>query len=125
MAPGALAAIVDELTYGQLQVALHAADIPSKGHIGLPVAEIAKLAAQGLERLGYERVCELDCLYRQINHRFLTMLADAGKDTGRTALRAAWTAALAPNWPNRRRMQRCTDMAYKYTSRNWEPVTGR
>src|SRR4051812_45857730 len=67
MAPGALAAVVEGLTYGELQVALYAADIPSKGYVKLSAAEVAKLAAQGLERLGYERVRELDALHSEIN----------------------------------------------------------
>jgi len=118
---GAYVAMVEGLTYGELQVALYAADIPEKGHIKLPAEKIAKVAAQGLERLGYERVQELTTLHSKINAQRVRKLVAHGDN----ADTSAENSEFAQHWSSERRMQKCVDMAFAYMFRTQKPVTNR
>jgi hypothetical protein len=113
--------MVEGLTYGELQVALYAADIPEEGYIKLSAKQVAKLAAQGLERLGYEQVRELAILQNKIDGQRVRKLERAGENADTSAEDAEY----AQHWPSWRRMQRCVDLAFRYTVRNQFPVTGR
>ncbi|MEU5878120.1 hypothetical protein [Spirillospora sp. NPDC047279] len=105
------ALLLGKLTFGQLAVALYAADIPETGPHTLPADEVITLAAQGLERLGYERVRELDARTRKINRHYLREL-DSSSPTRIQAITDEWKAVSAQLWPDEQRMQRCTDLAF-------------
>ncbi len=60
-------ALADELTYGELAVALYASDMPTRRRAAWSAApdQVAAWAAQGVARLGRARVWQLDYRSRQ------------------------------------------------------------